>query len=144
MEALYGEMVSLLCVSSTILLLKIQLLILVRNRGELAEGWYQPQMFAKAEAFVAGSPPTGKSAPDHPYDKTHDSVQTESSDDDLPGPTLADVPNLDAYPNKRSGPSIPNLQDLELRQGRLPPSPRQNSRLIHWNRGRSRKCPRKP
>lgn len=138
MEALRWEMVSMLYVSTFLLFLNVRLLILVRNRGELAEGWYQPQMFAKAEAFVAGSPSTGKSPPFNSSDKTPDAVQEESSEEDMPGPTLADAPKLDAYPSKQSGPSIPTLQDLELRRGESRPSPRDYINRLTGIRGRSR------
>ena len=93
-------------------------LIFVRNRGELAEGWYQPQMLKKAEALAAGSQPANESVPHKWFgNETCRVVQDESSDEDEMGPALPDAAGKTALGNKRSGPTIPNLQDIELRRG---------------------------
>ena len=93
-------------------------LIFVRNRGELAEGWYQPQMLKKAEAFAAGSQPANEPIPQKSFgNELRRVVQDGSSDEDEMGPALPDAASRTAHGNKRSGPTIPNLQDIELRRG---------------------------
>lgn len=91
----------------------------VRNRGELAEGWYRPQMFAKAELFVAGGPPTDSLATRESSSiRSSRKLQGEDSDEDVLGPALPAKTDIMAKGNKCSGPTIPNLQDLELRRGK--------------------------
>ena len=96
----------------------------VRNRGELAEGWYDPATLQKAIKSAAEtnapsrSPARRRGSPDYGSQLENDKATTESSndnDDDI-GPAL---PNADSKPHKhhRSGPAIPSLQDLELRRG---------------------------
>lgn len=90
-------------------------LTFVRNRGELAEGWYDPETLQKAQASAAstlsadGSKGIQKSSPDY-------NRESESSDGDGPGPAL---PSRDhATRKERSGPAIANHQDLELQRGK--------------------------
>lgn len=91
---------------------------MVRNRGEIAEGWYEPKMYEKPEAFVTGNPPAvkmtkhGVSGPQPLADGTE-----QSSDEDEMGPALPGAISKVAASNKRSGPAIPNLQDLGLQRG---------------------------
>ena len=92
----------------------------MRNRGKLAEGWYGPQMFEKAEAFMSGSP-TGISKPS---EKTLGRAQGDrhdsgSSEDDILGPALPGGSIATAGGNRQSGPTIPNQQDLALQRGEL-------------------------
>ena len=101
-----------------------QRLTSVRNRGELAEGWYDPATLQKAIKSAAEtnapsrSPARRRGSPDYGSQPENDKATTESSndDDDDIGPAL---PNADSKPHKhhRSGPAIPSLQDLELRRG---------------------------
>lgn len=93
-------------------------LTLVRNRGELAEGWYDPKMYEKAEAFVAGSASAAKTPQYRALSPRHQPPhRVESSDEDELGPALPTAPRGGTRRNNRSGPTIPNLQDLELQQG---------------------------
>lgn len=95
------------------------MLTFVRNRGDLAEGWYESATLQKAqdyavsassnvepERWLRGSPqygsPTGAE---------------ESSEEDIVGPSLPGQDSSIHRSNKRAGPAIPNLQDLELRRG---------------------------
>ena len=100
----------------------------VRNRGELAEGWYDPATLQKAIKSAAETnapsrtPARRRASPDYGSQPENDKATTESSNDDDDndnddiGPAL---PNADSKPHKhhRSGPAIPSLQDLELRRG---------------------------
>ncbi|KAF1987117.1 hypothetical protein K402DRAFT_331518 [Aulographum hederae CBS 113979] len=91
------------------------------NRGELAEGWYEPSLRAKAaeSARDAASlePPNRviRQSPDHnPASRQQDmkKEEEESSSDDEFGPRLPDQSGS----SKRAGPLIPRLEDLELRK----------------------------
>ena len=94
-----------------------------RNRGELAEGWYGPQMLAKAEEFVAEHEPA-VSAPHNDQDAhpRRNNEEDDSSDDSMPGPALPGQEmsgHGKGRSTKKSGPAIPNMQDLDLQRGRL-------------------------
>ncbi|KAH7271264.1 hypothetical protein FSOLCH5_004130 [Fusarium solani] len=87
------------------------------NRGELAEGWYDPEMFARIAAQNQGAPRASHSTArrDEREERVDDNAKgrddnSEEDDDDDYGPTL---PTSD--PTRRSGPGIPTLQDLSLR-----------------------------
>ncbi|KAF4449409.1 RNA helicase [Fusarium albosuccineum] len=88
------------------------------NRGELAEGWYDPEMFARVSADNQGAPParnsTGRKDEREERANGGDDDDKErdvdSEDEDDYGPTL---PTSDRA--RRSGPGIPTLQDLSLR-----------------------------
>ncbi|KAJ3512269.1 hypothetical protein NM208_g15345 [Fusarium decemcellulare] len=88
------------------------------NRGELAEGWYDPEMFARVSADNQGAPPTRHSTGRkderderaHSGDDSGKERNVDSEDEDDYGPTL---PTSDRA--RRSGPGIPTLQDLSLR-----------------------------
>lgn len=90
----------------------------MRNRGELAEGWYDPTTLEKAQASAARDgdfvePRTHRDSPTY-----GESRLEESSDEDFVGPNL---PGKEAAAPGRSikpGPGIPSLQDLELQRGR--------------------------
>ncbi|KAL8648292.1 MAG: hypothetical protein Q9226_006058 [Calogaya cf. arnoldii] len=88
------------------------------NRGELAEGWYDPQTLRKAQS--ATDDPIAPSRPSVPSKAFQDDVN-EDDDDDGYGPALpskSDQREERARGLKQSGPSIPNIQDLEF-QGEL-------------------------
>ena len=99
------------------------LLTSLRNRGELAEGWYDPAMLHKAAAS-AGSPSRATALgndpdrslnhSDHPYAKEDAEA---SSDEDVVGPSLPNSISSGTRASTRPGPAIPNLQDLELQRG---------------------------
>ena len=79
-------------------------------------------MFAKAAQFVAeASPPpssTHQRAP-LPPDRKDMQESGSSDDDDMPGPALPGAHTQGGGRNKgaKSGPAIPNIQDLELQRG---------------------------
>ena len=93
------------------------MLTFVRNRGDLAEGWYDPATLQKASTASASSVA-------EPEKRLRGSPQygsppgaEESSEDDIVGPTLPGQEISIHKSNRRAGPAIPNLQDLELRRG---------------------------
>lgn len=105
-------------------------LTLRRNRGDLSEGWYDPATKIKADTATKTKP---SAAPESPsarrrgspdYGTTNRAVPAEEeSDDDDFGPALPShtvVGQLATGPRtfeKRVGPAIPNVQDLEYRDG---------------------------
>lgn len=75
-------------------------------------------MFEKAEAFVAGKPPVVKVTKHEASGPGPLAEETEhSSDEDELGPALPGAISTVAASSKRSGPTIPNIQDLELQRG---------------------------
>ncbi|KAF9889122.1 hypothetical protein FE257_007611 [Aspergillus nanangensis] len=100
------------------------------NRGELAEGWYDPSTFEKArreaeeyQAPVAAAPgrrqsPTYDDRADQPARKTPEPATGETSgdddDDDEYGPGIPRQSQL--VGQKGRGPTIPTLQDLDLQK----------------------------
>ncbi|RSL94031.1 hypothetical protein CEP52_012879 [Fusarium oligoseptatum] len=89
------------------------------NRGELAEGWYDPEMFARITAQNQGASSRAShltARRDEREEKADDNVKgrdensEEEEEDDDYGPTLPTSDNT-----RRSGPGIPTLQDLSLR-----------------------------
>lgn len=96
-----------------------------RNRGELAEGWYDPATLEKARTNLAqmqaqtstNTGYRGESQQDERGDETrHRDVEgEEDEDDDEYGPVLPSTSGRGGGPS--SGPTIPTLQDLELRKG---------------------------
>ncbi|KAG8525940.1 uncharacterized protein KY384_000702 [Bacidia gigantensis] len=88
------------------------------NRGELAEGWYDPLTLQKAKA--SANQPEGAAPPEPTVgEKLFDADRQEhahASDDEELGPAL---PNALAYTQDRGtklGPAIPNSQDLILQR----------------------------
>lgn len=87
------------------------------NRGELAEGWYDPDMFARITAQEnQGASRAGHSTTAH-RDEREERVdedikggRDDGSEDDDYGPTLPT-----SHHTRHSGPGIPTLQDLSLR-----------------------------
>ncbi|KFY21713.1 hypothetical protein V493_07180 [Pseudogymnoascus sp. VKM F-4281 (FW-2241)] len=93
------------------------------NRCELSEGWYDPSTYQRAMASASelehqsrDSEPPPRDPPKQRYQK-HEPTRredVESSSDDSVGPAL---PGQEGRQGKgRVGPSIPNMQDLELRR----------------------------
>ena len=86
----------------------------MRNRGELAEGWYDPVTLRKAGASAAS---VRQTAPrQQPSGEERQNDGNDGSDDDAVGPALPSDYTL-TKEGKNSGPAIPNLQDLELQRG---------------------------
>jgi hypothetical protein len=94
---------------------------MTRNRGELAEGWYDPSTLQKAQQSAVED---GRGAiPRSPVKSTNISpratrqqMEEESSSDDEVGPAL---PGKVSRSRRRVGPAIPGFQDLELKRGIL-------------------------
>lgn len=106
----------------------------VRNRGELSEGWYDPTTLQKAIASAAEQEtqsrddsyrPAQESSRKRSENVPREEVrESESDSDDSVGPAL---PGQESRSRRsRKGPSIPNLQDLELKRGLLLPLPNLN------------------
>lgn len=101
------------------------------NRGDLAEGWYDPEMFAEAKKTGAGAhtryghegegtgprtppPPRSRGDDDSARSEEEEDEKDEDEDDEY-GPTLppgSTTPRASA----RRGPGIPTLQDLSSRR----------------------------
>ena len=98
-----------------------KMLTFVRNRGDLAEGWYDAATLQKAQGSAASASASSIAEPER---RLRGSPQygspagaEESSEEDIVGPTLPGQDNSIHRSNKRAGPAIPTLQDLELRRG---------------------------
>ncbi|KAI9870392.1 MAG: hypothetical protein M1830_004302 [Pleopsidium flavum] len=94
------------------------------NRGELAEGWYDPSTRQKASDTSTASKARQETnnhgrrgSPDYtPSSHQHARRDNESSDDDVLGPTLPNKESGGGGRARRAGPAIPNMQDLELQR----------------------------
>ena len=89
-----------------------------RNRGELAEGWYDPETLRKAQVSAADylNVPSRSPIPT----KTLDDHVTEDEEDEGYGPALpskSENPIERARNMRQPGPSIPNTQDLKFQRG---------------------------
>ncbi|KAJ5683320.1 hypothetical protein N7462_006485 [Penicillium macrosclerotiorum] len=90
------------------------------NRGELAEGWYDPATLEKARQSAAEYQQSGeqnRASPDYgPAEQATGSREPAGEDDDDEefGPTLPRFVSMRATTS--SGPTIPNMQDLELKR----------------------------
>ncbi|CAG9943756.1 unnamed protein product [Clonostachys rosea f. rosea IK726] len=93
------------------------------NRGELAEGWYDPDMFARIseryreEGGLPYQEPPGRRSPRSSSDEMErrgdvDAGHHSGSEDDDYGPTL---PRGNRH-GARIGPVIPSMQDLAMRE----------------------------
>lgn len=98
----------------------------VRNRGELAEGWYDPSTREKAIESSKEPAHVPKNEDYKPQDAQPHARQQDarpgddSSDDDVVGPALpSNEPRRRGHGGRRAGPAIPNLQELELQRGIL-------------------------
>lgn len=83
------------------------------NRGELAEGWYDPDLFARVKEEgperSRARQAMAKVEEEDVKDHGEDGGRAGSDEDDY-GPTLPASGS-----NRRAGPGIPSLQDLSLR-----------------------------
>lgn len=101
------------------------------NRGELAEGWYDPVTLRKARASAAS---TAHTAPRHePLGEGRRDDGCESSDDDAVGPALPGDYRA-AKEGRRSGPAIPSLQDLELQREQADEDSLEHRQLLRHDR----------
>ena len=96
-------------------------LTLVRNRGELAEGWYDPATLQKAKASTVSQDREDRMKNDRrPPPAPHSAKEAnKQSDEDEIGPAPFIRPNPRDSRHSRSGPAIPSMQDLELRRGQF-------------------------
>lgn len=97
-------------------------LTFLRNRGELAEGWYEPETLRKAQASAIASASRPEPDADKKAQTQRDATQSKDLSDDDVGPALPRGRSETAAAasqvgNERHGPAIPSLQDLELRRG---------------------------
>lgn len=95
------------------------MLTFVRNRGDLAEGWYDPATLQKAQGSAASASRVAepeKQLRGSPHYGSPTGAE-ESSEEDIVGPTLPGHETSIHRSHKKAGPAIPNLQDLELRRG---------------------------
>ena len=89
----------------------------MRNRGELAEGWYDPATLQKAQTSAASNSSAAGADEIRRSSPVYNRVNESTDDDDGPGPALPSRDSSSHKGNKRSGPAIPSLQDLELQRG---------------------------
>jgi hypothetical protein len=97
----------------------------LRNRGELSEGWYDPSTLQKAvqSSTEPELRPRDGERPKTTPTKNRDSKAPvreepeESESDEEIGPTLPGQEGR--LRSGRMGPSIPTMQDLELKKGML-------------------------
>ena len=122
MEKLHWEMVRLLFPDNRSIHER-PVLTYVRNRGELAEGWYDPSTLQKAVQSAAeyDQDSYGKERPDsasrkHTTAATSQPMEDSDSNESI-GPSL---PGQEGRSRGRMGPSIPNVQDLALKRGEHP------------------------
>ncbi|KAI9792821.1 MAG: hypothetical protein M1816_001553 [Peltula sp. TS41687] len=92
-------------------------LTFMRNRGELAEGWYEPATKRRADESAHRSDTNqedhSSSSKDAPASDNRD--RSDESEDDSFGPPLPG--ELDKR-KTAAGPAVPSIQDLDLRRGK--------------------------
>jgi hypothetical protein len=86
----------------------------VRNYGELAEGWYDPQTLERARSNPLHENPLGRSNPRSSPDYGNINSEEEEYGPALPGGGLTGPPS-EGFAAKH-GPSQPQLQDLQVRR----------------------------
>jgi hypothetical protein len=97
-----------------------------RNRAELSEGWYDPVTLQRAIEVSREDLPSKKqesegpsrSRPIAPASKVEAGNENETSSDDEMGPALPGQEH-NSKRKRMAGPSIPNMQDLELKRGNV-------------------------
>ena len=92
----------------------------MRNRGELAEGWYDPATLRNAQASIDKASrvvETGSARRKSPDYEVCVQGESEGSEEDMLGPRIPQMSG--EMPTKKSGPSIPSRQDLDLQRGTL-------------------------
>ncbi|KAI9762115.1 MAG: hypothetical protein M4579_000595 [Chaenotheca gracillima] len=128
-----------------------KMLTFVRNRGELAEGWYDPSTnqraleseSAEGEAFEAA--PRRRPSPKYDVERHETSrmhkdgnAHEEDDEDDVMGPAL---PGQEAR-ERPPGPSIPNRQDLQLQREQAEEQEVEALEDLRYNRRQDRKSQR--
>ena len=96
------------------------MLTFARNRGELAEGWYDRVTLQKAQASVTRPDAVHVESQSRPRDSPRygsPGETEESSDGDVVGPAMLGGETKSYKGDKRAGPAIPKLQDLRLQRG---------------------------
>ncbi len=91
----------------------------MRNRGDLAEGWYESATLEKAKASAANHDlerRSWKRGRESPVYGGQDRDE-QSSGDDAVGPALPRENGRPPREGKRPGPAIPKSQDLQLQRG---------------------------
>ncbi|KAL8680932.1 MAG: hypothetical protein Q9186_002892 [Xanthomendoza sp. 1 TL-2023] len=87
------------------------------NRGELAEGWYDPDTLLRAQSSAAKHDQPLHSRPSDPKASSHGNRSDDEDDGYGPAPpSNSDTLKATARSGQRAGPSIPNFQDLELQR----------------------------
>ncbi|KAF6837714.1 RNA helicase-like protein [Colletotrichum musicola] len=93
------------------------------NRGELSQGWYDPEMFASAKEKAAQEspyeePPTERRnlGEGREHGDSEDNKDDDDDDDEELGPML---PPTAREGGQRSGPGIPNMAELSLHRENL-------------------------
>ncbi|KAJ5104030.1 hypothetical protein N7532_004559 [Penicillium argentinense] len=97
------------------------------NRGELAEGWYDPATLKRAQEnaaeYAQQDPDRERASPDYNRDQSAEKGKEAGSeiptaeddgDDDDYGPALPQPGSMRAMAHP--GPTIPNMQDLDLKR----------------------------
>lgn len=118
MEKLRGKMVRGAWLALPTLLdptlVSIMRLTCVRNRGELAEGWYDPQMLEKARSH-----PISENTARNSNSRASPTYDNVNSEDDEYGPALPSnaLQNMTTETNARKhGPSSAKMQDLQVQR----------------------------
>ena len=91
----------------------------MRNRGELAEGWYDPVTLQKAQASALSNAVNAESQSRPRISPSYGSPRRveDLSDEDVVGPRMPGRETNIYKSDTKAGPAIPNLQDLELQRG---------------------------
>ncbi|KAI9825617.1 MAG: hypothetical protein M1832_000961 [Thelocarpon impressellum] len=84
------------------------------NRGELAEGWYDPATRVKAGEAAEDVGP--RKSPEYVRAEEYAGDEEEGSSDGEVGPAL---PSAGSPSRRHAGPAIPSLQDLQLQRESL-------------------------
>ncbi|KAI4092248.1 MAG: hypothetical protein LQ344_003606 [Seirophora lacunosa] len=121
------------------------------NRAELAEGWYDPDTLRKAQASAAAEDdrPATSRAPLPPARERELGASDRDNDDDASGdeddgygpafPSDSDPHARIARREKPSGPSIPNVQDLQVQRESAAESSAQDRELLRYARKQDRR-----
>lgn len=101
-------------------------LTLLRNRGDLSEGWYDPATKQRADTAATTATPQTSKKPQLPPSRGDELVSREPEektdihagsdneyDDDEYGPAMP----MQQLSNGRIGPKIPSMQDIQYRNG---------------------------
>ncbi|KAI4147170.1 MAG: hypothetical protein L6R39_003211 [Caloplaca ligustica] len=110
------------------------------NRGEVAEGWYDPETLRKAQISAADTDNEPRRASPLPLTAERKGARSDSDDDDDAdgyGPALpsrSEMHTRNPRREKQSGPSIPKFQDLQEQRELEAESTLQSRSLLHHAR----------